>query len=185
MNGDWCFRCFQSMILSILKSLFLGIWLGALIMLGYAVAGPLFQHLPSKTLAGSVNAIILGRMNSIEWVCSIGALLMSTTQLVRNGRKSGKRLRIAELAMLLMTLMLLWTYSSRITARMETLRTTIGDFDHPQQSIQYVEAKTEFDKLHHTYTALVSANMMLVLAAFVLSNVMITRDAAYRATLTS
>lgn len=156
------------MILSILKSLSLGIWLGGLIMLGYAVAGPIFQQSPSKTLAGAINGIILGRMNNIEWACWAVAFACSTLLLILNW--NGPRgLRIAELAMICIATVLLWFYSVRISGRMETLRATIGDFDHPRQTTEYVEAKKEFDGLHHTYTALVSANMILILGTFVLS----------------
>ena len=157
------------MILTILKTLALGIWLGSLIMLGYAVAGPIFQQSPSKTLAGMINGVILGRMNNIEWVCAILALLSSIVLLIVNWAGEARRYRIAEVAILCVAIVLLWFYSSRITGRMETLRQTIGDFDHPKQTIEYVEAKQEFDNLHHPYTKLVSINMVLILSGFVLS----------------
>ncbi len=161
------------MIFSILKSLALGIWLGALIILGYAVAGPIFQQSPSKTLAGAINGIILGRMNNIEWICWAVAFLSSALLLILNWN-SARGLRIAEFAILCVTVVLLWFYSVRITGRMETLRATIGDFDHPKQTTEYVEAKAEFDTLHHRYTALVGTNMILLLGAFTLS-VVLTR----------
>ncbi|HET6399923.1 MAG TPA: hypothetical protein VFH95_00845 [Candidatus Kapabacteria bacterium] len=160
--------------LSILKSLVLGIWLGALIMLGYAVAGPVFQQSPSKTLAGAINGVILGRMNNIEWVCWAVAFACSTLLLILNWNNGGRSLRIIELAAIVITSVLLWTYSSHITHRMETLRATIGDFDHPKQTTEYVEAKSEFDTLHHRYTALVGTNMIFILGAFTLS-VLLTR----------
>ncbi len=157
------------MILSIFKSLALGVWLGALIMLGYAVAGPIFQHSPSKTLAGTINGIILGRMNQVEWVCASLALLSSIILLVLNLKSGVQTLRIVELGVIFFAAVILWVYSQNITRRMETLRATIGDFDHPKQTTEYVEAKKEFDSLHHTYTGLVSANMLLILGGFVLS----------------
>jgi hypothetical protein len=159
------------MILSILKTLSLGVWLGALIMLGYAVAGPIFQQLSSKTLAGSINGLILGRMNSIEWVCAIVALLSSIALLVLNWNEGTRTLRMVETAAILIATIILWTYSIHTSNRMNVLRSTIGDFDHPQQTTQYTEAKNEFDSLHHRYTALVSANMLLIVGAFVLSMV--------------
>lgn len=157
------------MILSIIKSLALGVWLGALIMLGYGVAGPIFQQSPSKTLAGMINGIILGRMNNIEWVCAIVALVSSIILLILNWQSDTKILRIVELAVVVIAAILLWIYSQNITGKMESLRATIGDFDHPKQTTEYVEAKKEFDSLHHTYTAIVSANMLLILSGFVLS----------------
>jgi hypothetical protein len=158
-------------IFSILKTLALGIWLGALIMLGYAVAGPIFQQSPSKTLAGTINGVILGRMNSIEWVCAIAALVSAVVLLIVYWQTDTRTLRIAEILILLVACVLLWSYSANITGRMNTLRETIGDFDHPKQTAEYVQAKSEFDDLHHAYTKLVSINMLLVLGEFVLSMV--------------
>ena len=158
------------MILSILKSLALGIWLGALIMLGYAVAGPIFQQSSSKTLAGTINGVILGRMNNIEWICWAVALASSIVLLILNWN-GAKGLRLTEFALLVVAGILLWVYSSNITGRMDTLRATIGDFDHPKQTTEYVQAKAEFDVLHHRYTAVVGANMFVILGAFVLSMV--------------
>jgi hypothetical protein len=165
------------MILTILKTLALGIWLGSLIMLGYAVAGPIFQQSPSKTLAGTINGIILGRMNNIEWVCAILALASSVVLLIINWAGEGRLYRIAEVVILCVAIVLLWFYSSQITGRMGTLRQTIGDFDHPKQTTEYIEAKQEFDELHHTYTKLVSINMVLILTSFVLSMVTAGRNA--------
>ncbi len=156
------------MIFSLLKTLALGVWLGALIMMGYAVAGPIFQHSPSKTLAGAINGVILGRMNTIEWVSWAVAFVCSSVTLFLNWNAM-RGSRIAELAIIAAAGILLWFYSVRITGRMETLRTTIGDFDHPKQTTEYVQVKSEFDSLHHAYTKLVSVNMILILSGFVLS----------------
>ena len=157
------------MIFSILKTLSLGIWLGSLIMLGYAVAGPIFQQSPSKTLAGTINGIILGRMNTLEWVYASIALLSAVILLAMNWLTESRTLRIVEVSILIVTAILLWSYSNRISNRMETLRETIRDFDHPRQTTEYVDAKSEFDDLHHTYTKLVSINMILLLGEFALS----------------
>ncbi len=157
------------MILSILKSLSLGVWLGSLLMLGIAVAAPIFHELPSKTLAGHVNGIIMGRMNTIEWVCGVLAMVTSIILLAMNWNGEYRMLRIIEVAAIFIMVTLLWFYSSNITGRMNELRTTIQDFDHPQETAQYVEAKTEFDGLHKRYTMLVGINMILITSTFVLS----------------
>lgn len=157
-------------IFSILRSLSLGIWVGALLMLGYAVAGPIFQQSPSKTVAGAINGIILGRMNTLEWGCWALASLCSVTLFIVE-RNFGT-VRTAEIVLLLAAGTLLWWYSSNITGRMNALRSTIGDFDHPQATAEYVQAKNEFDTLHHRYTALVGTNMIVILGAFTLSMVL-------------
>ncbi|MEO6941080.1 MAG: DUF4149 domain-containing protein [Candidatus Kapaibacterium sp.] len=163
------------MIFSILKSLSLGVWLGALLMLGIAVAGPIFQQSPSKTLAGTINGIILGRMNNIEWVCGSIAFLGSLVLLVLNWSGEIRTLRIVESGAILVMLGLLWVYSGSMTNRMTELRGVIKDFDHPIQTTEYVQAKAEFDDLHHTYTRLVGINMMLIVGTFVVSMITAVR----------
>jgi hypothetical protein len=157
------------MILSILKSLSLGVWLGSLLMLGAAVAAPVFQQLPSKTMAGNLNAIILSRMNMLEWVCGALAFITSIILLAANWNGEFRTLRIIETSLIFLMITLLWFYSSKITGRMTELRATIGDFDTPREQVEYREAKSEFDTLHKRYTMLVGINMVLITSAFVLS----------------
>lgn len=157
------------MLLSIIKSLSLGVWLGSLIMLGAAVAAPVFQELPSKTMAGNLNAVILSRMNMIEWVCGILAFLSSLVLLIINWSGEYRTVRIVETALIFVMITLLWIYSTRISGRMEELRTVIRDFDNPRADTEYIQAKAEFDDLHTSYTRLVGVNMVLITATFVLS----------------
>ena len=157
------------MILSIIKSLMLGVWLGSLLMLAIAVAAPIFQELSSKTLAGHINGVILSRMNMIEWISAVVAFVSSIILLLMNWNGEHRTLRIIETGMLFVMISILWVYSSQITSRMEELRKTIGDFDHPQQTAEYAMAKDEFDSLHKKYTRLVGINMILITSAFVLS----------------
>ena len=147
----------------------LGVWLGSLLMLGIAVAAPIFRELPSKTLAGHVNGIILSRMNMIEWISGAVAFVCSIILLLMNWNGEFRTLRIIETAMLFIMISILWVYSTRISSRMEELRKVIVDFDHPQQTTEYVMAKDEFDSLHKSYTRLVGINMILITSAFVLS----------------
>jgi hypothetical protein len=147
-----------------LRQLTLGVWLGALLMLGIAVAGPIFQLSPSKTLAGEINGVILGRMNVIEWICGAIALLATIGLALSQGLSSA---RIVAIAGLVVALVLLWVYSSQISGTMNDLRATIGDFDHPRTDAAYVAAKQEFDTLHHRYTTLVGVNMLIIAGEFV------------------
>ncbi|MDP4231588.1 MAG: DUF4149 domain-containing protein, partial [Bacteroidota bacterium] len=103
------------MILSILKSLSLGVWLGSLLMLGIAVAAPVFQQLPSRTMAGNLNAIILGKMNMIEWVCGTIAFLSSIVLLAMNWNGEFRTLRIIETCLIFLMITMLWFYSSKMT----------------------------------------------------------------------
>jgi hypothetical protein len=156
-------------ILSILKTLALGVWLGALVMLGFAVAGPIFQHSLSKTVAGAINGIILGRMNTLEWGCAIFAFACSASALAFHWNDRFRKLRIFELTSIIVMIVLLSIYSISITNQMQTLRTAIVDFDHPKETPQNVQAKSEFDDLHHRYTTLVGINMFLLVGTFVMS----------------
>jgi hypothetical protein len=138
-------------------------------MLAIAVAAPVFQQLPSKTLAGNLNAIILGRMNMIEWICGSIAFISSIVLLAMNWGGEYRTLRIIETCLIFLMVTMLWFYSSRMTGRMTELRATIQDFDHPRETTEYVEAKKEFDELHKNYTMFVGINMILITSTFVLS----------------
>jgi hypothetical protein len=161
--------------LSIIRALALGVWLGSLIMLAAAVAAPVFQQSPSKTLAGNINSVILSRMNMLEAVSGWTAMIAALLLLLVNWAGPGRGWRIAEIIVTAVMLMLLWYYSSRITGRMETLRATIKDFDHPQTTTEYITAKSEFDVLHKTYTRVVGINMILLVASFAVSLVVLKR----------
>jgi hypothetical protein len=154
------------MIFSILKSLALGVWLGALIMLAVAVAGPLFQNLPSRTMAGNINQIILARMNSIEWVCLAIAVVCTVAMLVTDWASGPRMQRIVEMVMLVIMAGLLWYYSTWVTQRMNNIRQGM-DFGHPPGTNEYVSSHQEFDQLHRSYTTVVGINMLLIVASFV------------------
>ena len=155
--------------LSVLKSLALGVWLGALIMLGIAVAGPIFRQSPSRTLAGEINATILSRMNSIEWVCLAIAALCTVAMLAMDWKSGPRTQRIVETVMIVIMAGVLWYYASGISSRMTELRGEIKDFDNPRETTEYVEARTEFDALHKSYTRMVGINMLLILGSFVVT----------------
>lgn len=157
------------MILTILKSLSLGVWLGALLMLGIAVAGPIFRQSPSRTLAGEINQTILARMNSIEWVCLAIAAAVTITLLVMDWKSGPRTLRIVETVMIVVMAGLLWYYSISITGDMNNLRDVIKDFDNPKETTEYVEARQEFDTLHKSYTRMVGFNMLLILGSFIIT----------------
>lgn len=158
-----------------LRQLALGIWLGSLLMLGIAVAGPIFQLSASKTLAGEINGVILGRMNTIEWICGALALLASVLIALIPAAQESTTSRLVSIVGVVITLVLLWVYSSEVTSRMTELRSTIRDFDHPRTDTEYVKAKNEFDSLHHRYTTLVSINLLLIAGEFVWGMVAIKR----------
>jgi hypothetical protein len=155
--------------LPVLKSLALGVWLGALVMLGVAVAGPIFRQSPSRTIAGEINGTILARMNSIEWVCLAVAAICTVAMLAMDWKSGPRTQRIVETVMIVIMAGVLWYYSSSITNRMTELRGVIKDFDTPRETTEYVEARAEFDGLHKSYTRMVGINMLLILGSFVVT----------------
>jgi len=157
------------MIFSILKSLALGAWIGALIMFGIAVAGPVFRESPSKTIAGNINGIILSRMNTIEWICGGLALASAIILLIMHWQDATKIKRLIETSLIALALLVLSYYSLSITSRINDLRATIKDFDHPQQTTEYLAAKEEFDVLHKRYTKVVQVNLFIILGSFIFS----------------
>jgi hypothetical protein len=138
-------------------------------MLAIAVAPTLFQVSPSRTIAGNINQAILTRMNGLEWVCLAIAAACTIWMLIADWSSGPLTQRIIELGMLVIMAGLLWHYSSNITGRMTELRATIKDFDHPQQTTEYVAAREEFDGLHKSYTTFVGMNMLLIVASFVVT----------------
>jgi hypothetical protein len=157
------------MILTVLKSLSLGVWLGALLMLGIAVAPSIFKQPIPRTTAGQINQVILTRMNNLEWICLAIAAVITLVLLVMEWKTGPRTLRIVETIMMVVMASLLFYYSNTITNRMTELRGVIKDFDTPRQTTEYVQAHEEFTTLHKRYTKMVGINMMLILASFVVT----------------
>jgi hypothetical protein len=165
------------MILSILKTLAIGIWIGAIVMLGI-MAPTVFHLAPSRTLAGMLIGAVIERMNILEWVCACVALLAAASPLVRNW-KHATRLRLVEFAAILFATALLCYYSMVVNPNLNDLRARIVDFEHPNTSTTYIQACADFDAGHKLSSTLVQVNMMLLLGCFVMGMVNgITRTAA-------
>jgi len=149
-----------------LENLGAGIWIGALITFGFAVAIPVFRGLPSITLAGEVTAQVLHRINLLE---SLAAGLMAIAALIflaQRDQRTAVRLT-KTLVMGLMVAAFLY-YGTVLMNRMEHLRTVeIQNFDQFTESTRAV--RDEFDVLHKRYTRLAGANIFLGLAFLLLS----------------
>lgn len=162
------------MYISILKTLALGVWLGAIVMLGI-VAPTVFHLAPSRTLAGTLIGSVISRMNILEWVCAIVALLSSAWLLIRSWR-SAPRWRVMELAGVTLATLVLWYYSMVVNPHLNSLRATIVDFDHPNSTPTYVQGRDEFDAGHRLSSTLVQVNMVIILGCFVLSVVNVRKN---------
>jgi hypothetical protein len=139
------------------------LWLGSLAFFGIGVAPVIFKTLPSKDLAGALNAVILHRLNMLELAgaVSIGigfVLLFATTT-------HNKRL-LLPMTILLVMVALWCVYALALTPQMNDLRGQINSFDAPDAaSLPLVQT---FRGYHQWYSRLVGANMFAGLALLVL-----------------
>jgi hypothetical protein len=153
-------------ICSFLETLGAGIWVGALVTFGYAVAAPVFRNLPSVTQAGHITALVLHRINFMEAISAGMMVFAAVVFLVQKEHRTP--LRIAKSVIVgLMTAAFLY-YGVGMMNRMEHLRTVeIKNFDQVDESAR--AARDEFDRLHKRYTHLAKANLFLGLGFLLLS----------------
>ena len=142
------------------------VWVGALVSFGFAVAGTVFQQVPSINVAGNLNAAILGKLNRLECVAA-ACMGLGTLYFVLQAAER-TRLRVWKTGIWFVMLGMLLVYATLITDRLEHLRTVeIQDFDHFDVAKQAF--RDEFSLLHHWYTRLVKANLFLGLGFLFLS----------------
>lgn len=128
-----------------------------LLLLGYGVAGTIFNVLDSRTQAGLINGIILAKMNRLEWFC--GGVLMAVAVIRLSWRRNVWNIFQAGLAMV--SLMVLFAYSGPITRILEEKKAVIQNFDIPIEEDLRPE-RAEFDRWHRWYSALVKANIVML-----------------------
>jgi Domain of unknown function (DUF4149) len=157
---------FVNVFFFFLENLGAGVWVGALATFGFAVAAPVFRGLPSVTLAGSLTAQVLHRINVLE---TITASLMAVAALVFLAQREQRTLvRILKTVVMALMVILFVYYGTTLMNRMEHLRTVeIQNFDKFEESTR--AARDEFDRLHKLYTKLASANVWLGLGFLLLS----------------
>ena len=142
------------------------VWVGAMVAFGFAVAGTLFHALPSLTLAGSVNAQILHRLNLLETVAATLMALAALYFLLQPAERTP--IRLGKTVLVLLMGVALFCYGTILTDRLEYLRTVeIRDFDHFDVAKQ--SFRDEFNRLHTLYTRLVGVNLLLGLGFLLLS----------------
>ncbi len=142
------------------------VWVGALVSFGFAVAGTVFQQVPSINVAGNLNAAILGKLNRLECVAAVCMGLVTLYFVLQAAERT--RLRVWKTGIWFVMLGMLLVYATLITDRLEHLRTVeIQDFDHFDVAKQAF--RDEFSRLHHWYTRLVKANLFLGLGFLFLS----------------
>jgi hypothetical protein len=149
-----------------LENLGAGVWVGALLTFGLAVAAPVFRGLPSVTQAGSITAHVLHRINVIEAGAAALMIVAALVFLLQKDQRTPLRMGKTILALLMVAT--LCYYGVAIMERMEQLRTVeIRDFDQLTEATR--TAREEFDRLHKLYTQLARANLFLGLGFLLLS----------------
>lgn len=137
------------------------LWVGAVAFFGIGVAPVIFKVLPSKDLAGTLNGVILHRLNMLEL---IGATLSGIGFALLFAFKHTKYYKVA--LTLLLSMMLIWViYALGLTSIMNDLRRNINSFDAPNASSK--ELVERFRGCHHWYSRLVSANIIVGLVLVV------------------
>lgn len=137
------------------------LWLGSLAFFGIGVAPVIFKTLPSKDLAGALNAVILHRLNMVEIV---GAAFLAVSFALLLGQSRDKR---AFVPLVLWGVMLLgWcVYALVLTPQMNALRAQISSFDTPDAASQLLVLT--FRGYHQWYSRLVGANVLVGLVLLV------------------
>jgi len=149
-----------------LENLGAGVWIGALATFGFAVAAPVFHGLPSVTLAGSITAQVLHRINVLEMIAASFMALAAIVFLAQRNQRTPVRICKTVVMTLMVTLFVY--YGTTLMNRMEELRTVeIQNFDKFEESTR--AARDEFDRLHKLYTRLASVNVWLGLSFLFLS----------------
>jgi hypothetical protein len=149
-----------------LENFAVGVWIGALITFGFAVAIPVFRGLPSINLAGEITAQVLHRINLLETLAAGMMALAALVFLAQAGQRTPVRLTKTVIMGLMVAAFLY--YGTALMNRMEYLRTVeVQNFDQFSESTR--AARDEFDVLHKRYTRLAGANIFLGLAFLLLS----------------
>jgi hypothetical protein len=141
-----------------IEQLGIAIWIGAIVMFAFAVAGTIFKEAGSINLAGHLNGKVLAKLNLLEATASALLTMSAIYFLVQADERT--TLRLIKTAILLLMIGLLLVYGKFVTDRLEFLRVVeIKDFDNFDVSKQAF--RDEFNALHKTYTRLVSVNLLL------------------------
>lgn len=141
-----------------LENLGAAIWVGALVAFAFAVAGSVFRELPSINLAGNLNAVILGKLNRLEFIAA-GLMAIGTVYFLLQPEER-TTLRLWKTALVVLMGGALLVYATVIADRLEHLRVVeIQDFDNFDATKQAF--RDEFGRLHQWYTRLVSVNLFM------------------------
>jgi hypothetical protein len=143
------------------------VWIGGLVFFAFVLAPTAFHVLPSTHLAGNVVGRALGKLH---WMAIFSGIIFLISSMLYSRITDGT-VHVFALRHVLICLMLGLTLLSQfgIIPRMDTLRSSVGDFasvplDNP--------ARVQFDGLHAWSTRVESAVLLLgLVAAYLTANV--------------
>jgi hypothetical protein len=158
-----------------------GIWLGALLMLGYGVAPVNFgvakswelhgqnprmpdQTVTYRTVGGELTGNSIARLNQIESVCFLFLVigLAVTWQKQTGSRKT----RISATIIIFLLGILFYYYAVYAGGRLMEIRNTVPlDFSVSENALKSA-VHLEFDRLHKAYTRTTSIAMLLLVSLF-------------------
>ena len=146
--------------LRFLMLLSLVVWIGGLIFFAFVLAPTAFGVLPNTHLAGNVVGKSLGKLH---WLAIVSAIVFLISSLLYS-RVSEGTAHVFAVRHVLIVLMLGLTLFSQfwIIPRMDTLRSTVGDFAAVPLSDP---ARVQFDALHVWSTRVEGAVLLLGLVA--------------------
>lgn len=163
-------RCMSKRLINafffFLENLSVGVWIGALVTFGFAVARPVFRSLPSVTTAGGITADILHRIQTLETAAASILAVSALVFLVQPEQRTP--VRFAKTALVILMMAIFYYYGMVIMNRLEHLRLVeIRDFDRVDAAT--AAFRDEFDRLHRLYTRLAQTNVWMGLGFLFLS----------------
>ena len=151
-------------LLRFLMVLSLVVWIGGLIFFAFVLAPTAFQVLPDTHLAGNVVGRALGRLH---WIAIFSGVVFLATSLLYSSLTQGTTHPFAMRHVLIVLMLALTLFSQFwIIPRMDTLRTSVGDFATVPLNNP---ARVQFDALHVWSTRVEGAVLLLGLVVVYLA----------------
>ncbi|HEV2801222.1 MAG TPA: DUF4149 domain-containing protein [Pyrinomonadaceae bacterium] len=145
------------------RLLLLGMWLGAALLLSFAVAPGAFKVLPARELAGAIVSRTIAVVNVSGFVV---ALLLLATAFARRSVARARRAFVVELCALALLALATGVGHWLISARMAALRTAMG---RPVDEVAASDPlRVAFNGLHGYSVVAMSAAMLAAVVAFIL-----------------
>jgi hypothetical protein len=150
-------------VFHIVALLALALIVGSIAFFGFGVAGVLFDEtiLASRTIAGTINGTIIGRLNLLTTVCAV----IATGMLLPLAVKDRTPILWGSLILAMAACVIAIFLGSTLFPEIEELRRSIGDFDRLLGDKAVL--REEFAELHERYSLLVRLEWIAALGALI------------------